>query len=88
MKGDPSGNNALNVNGTLDALGTATQPIVFTSLNDNTVGGTTGTGSPEAGDWGGINVSGKGVPRRQVTSRTPSLTIPAPGSAWTGPRRP
>ncbi len=42
------------VNGTLDVVGTASEPVTFTSINDNTVGGATGTGSPEPGEWGGI----------------------------------
>jgi hypothetical protein len=33
---------------------------VFTSFNDNTVGGKTGTGSPKAGDWTGISSSTDG----------------------------
>jgi hypothetical protein len=46
------------VEGALDAVGTVSEPIVFTSLNDNSVGGTTGTGSPKPGDWFGIGSSG------------------------------
>jgi len=30
---------------------------VFTSINDNSVGGVTGNGSPTAGDWGGLQLS-------------------------------
>ena len=43
--------------------GTSAKPITFTSINDNSVGGTTGTGSPSADDWYGINfVNGIGRP--------------------------
>ena len=51
---------AITVDGTLDAVGTASNPIVFTSLNDNSIGGTTGSGAPAAGDWTGIAVNGTG----------------------------
>jgi hypothetical protein len=44
-----------SVEGTLDAVGTATNRVIFTSINDNSVGGTTGDGSPAAGDWAGIS---------------------------------
>ena len=52
--------DAITVEGTLDANGTATNPVTFTSFNDNSIGGDTGNGSPVAGDWGGITVSGSG----------------------------
>ncbi|MCL2503352.1 MAG: right-handed parallel beta-helix repeat-containing protein [Coriobacteriia bacterium] len=48
----------LVVLGTLDAQGTTETPIVFTSINDNTVGGATGNGSPVAGNWMGIRFQG------------------------------
>ena len=51
---------ALTVEGTLDAQGTSVNPALFTSVNDSTVGGDTGTGTPAAGDWGGIELSGAG----------------------------
>ena len=59
LKGDSLGGE-ISVEGTLDAVGTASSPIIFTSVNDNSVGGTTGSGSPAAGDWQGISISGAG----------------------------
>ena len=56
---------SLCIGGTLNAVGTASQPIVFTSINDNSVGGATGTGSPKAGDWGGISLDGSGAANLQ-----------------------
>ncbi len=53
----------VSAEGTLDAVGTEAEPITFTSTNDNSVGGTTGSGSPRAGDWEGIMVGGEGVLR-------------------------
>ncbi len=56
-----SGGHSLTVEGALDAVGTAASPIVFTSINDNSVGGATGSGSPVAGDWGGISSNSAGT---------------------------
>ena len=69
---------ALTVEGTLDAQGTSVNPVLFTSVNDSTVGGDTGTGTPAAGDWGGIRFRG---PDRSIwptpTSSTPSKACSA-----------
>ncbi|MFQ6134139.1 MAG: hypothetical protein ACE5R4_19000, partial [Armatimonadota bacterium] len=43
--------NSIFVEGALRAEGTEQDPIYFTSINDNTVGGATGTGSPQSYDW-------------------------------------
>ena len=37
--------NGITVEGTLDAVGTTSNPITFTSINDNSVGGDTGSGT-------------------------------------------
>ncbi len=50
----------VSAEGTLDAVGTEAEPITFTSINDNSVGGATGSGSPRAGGWEGILVGGEG----------------------------
>jgi hypothetical protein len=52
------------VNGRLDAVGTAAQPIVLTSERDDTYGADTGADggdtSPAAGDWGYVQFNGSG----------------------------
>jgi Cutinase len=48
----------LSVEGSLDAVGTTNEPVTFTSVDDNSVGGSTGSGEPAPGDWNGITVLG------------------------------
>jgi hypothetical protein len=60
----------MTVEGTLDAVGTSSSPVVFTSVNDDSVGGDTGEQgtAPAAGDWYGISVSGAGTLSLKQTS--------------------
>jgi hypothetical protein len=41
----------VNSGGVLNATGTSSSPITFTSLNDNSIGGSTGTGTPSSTDY-------------------------------------
>ena len=50
------GGQGLDVAGTLDAVGTPQMPIEFTSIDDNSVGGATGTGVPAPGASSGITI--------------------------------
>ncbi|MFA6077299.1 MAG: right-handed parallel beta-helix repeat-containing protein [Candidatus Paceibacterota bacterium] len=51
----------ISVLGTLNANGTDSDPIYFTSINDNSVGGSTGNGNPNISDWAHIVVLGGGT---------------------------
>ena len=69
------------VAGTLDAVGTSAQPILFTSVNDNSVGGLTGSGSPMSGDWGGITVNGSiNLEHTNVSYASTAIDLDASGS--------
>jgi hypothetical protein len=59
---------AISVEGSLDAVGTASEPVTFTSINDNSVGGTTGSGTPAPGDWEGIHVADGGSAQLEHTT--------------------
>jgi hypothetical protein len=54
------GSGELIVDGRLDVEGTASDPVTITSINDQSVGGETGSGSPQPGEWGGIVVQDGG----------------------------
>jgi hypothetical protein len=51
----------MSVNGTLNADGTAANPVIFTSYRDDLIGGDTNGDSnstqPQPGDWGGIQIT-------------------------------
>ncbi|WP_235746042.1 hypothetical protein, partial [Nocardioides lacusdianchii] len=55
----------LTVYGTLTVTGTSAQPVVLTSLKDDSIGGDTngdgGTTNPAPGDWNGINMREAGI---------------------------
>ena len=62
VKMNPGLSITVNSSGTLEALGTKAQPIVFTSIKDDAHGGdTNGDGKktePQPGDWGRIEAGG------------------------------
>jgi hypothetical protein len=70
LKGESNG--AITVEGTLDASGSISDPVVFTSVDDPMVGGGSGTRSPAPGDWTGIELgpklSGKPFPTADFSS--------------------
>ena len=55
VKADPG--TSITVEGRLIANGTANNPITFTSMKDNTIGGSTGNGAPTTSDWAGITTN-------------------------------
>lgn len=66
-------NGCWTVNGTLQALGTAAQPIVVTSIHDDTAGGDTNQNGaatrPQPGDWSGADCPGGSVVFEHTTFR-------------------
>jgi hypothetical protein len=63
MKGLNNCGGSIEVDGTLKANGTAANPVTLTSWRDDSVGGTTASGSPNPneGDWEGIRVNAGGT---------------------------
>ncbi|NVO21563.1 MAG: T9SS type A sorting domain-containing protein [Bacteroidetes bacterium] len=68
----PLGNSNLLINGQLSAIGTAQEPIVFTSFMDDSKGGDTNNDgnntTPNRGDWGFIDFSSLGVSQQNKLS--------------------
>jgi RHS repeat-associated protein len=58
IKFDAGAGMMMQPGSTLIANGTLAQPIYFTSINDNSVGGSTGTTPPAPGDWNTISING------------------------------
>ncbi|HNJ78017.1 MAG TPA: cutinase family protein [Marmoricola sp.] len=51
----------LRTNGSWSKTAAPTNPVTFTSVNDNTIGGATGTGTPGNSDWTGIITNSAGA---------------------------
>ncbi|RYF44261.1 MAG: hypothetical protein EOO27_43745, partial [Comamonadaceae bacterium] len=88
--------STLTVNGTLVASGTQADPVVLTTIKDDTVGGDTGgdgnATSPGTLDWGGITISnGRGVMSwARLAGTTAPLAVSSGTLAirgkWLGPK--
>jgi hypothetical protein len=71
----------VTVEGTLDVAGTGSAPVVFTSVNDNSVGGDTGSGSPAAADWSGISVNGGSIDIEYATLEYAATAVSFSGTS-------
>jgi hypothetical protein len=79
---------SITVEGSLQALGTAAHPVIFTSTNDDSAGGQTTTlygtpGQPHRGDW----TRSSSTTRARATCSTTSSSGTA-AAAWTRRSRP
>ena len=81
--GEPAAGAPISVEGTLEAVGTTSEPVIFTSLNDNSVGGKTGNGKPSAGEWGGIgSYDGGSLDLEHVAVDYARLNLEGEGGIW------
>ncbi|MEM9800243.1 MAG: hypothetical protein AAGA20_07955 [Planctomycetota bacterium] len=62
-------NRGFRVLGSVNCAGNGPRSIVFTSLNDSSVGQMSGSGNPAPGDWMGLDVSGNGAFFRGIQVR-------------------
>ncbi|MGA3181399.1 MAG: carboxypeptidase regulatory-like domain-containing protein [Verrucomicrobiota bacterium] len=79
VKFDQLVNLTVQPGGTLVAQGTVAQPIVFTSINDQSVGADTNgvATTPNAGDWDSIYINGTGVFDHVVVTYGAGVNLPA-----------
>jgi hypothetical protein len=67
--------------GSLQVVGTSASPVVFTSINDNSVGGSQGNGSPAPGDYSEAIYSSGTISVTHAVFRYGGVSVAASGQA-------